>query len=143
MCRKAKVFKHLKKRLLDRSDDCGKQKVACAIVKGNKILFIGENKYKTSPIQKEYAKHDKALFLHAEVDAIKQAIAMYGKKEISDCDIYIARTKKVGKTYEYGLAKPCVGCMKLIHEVGFSNVIYTNDSNSFEKCGTHELVVVA
>ena len=49
-------------------------RIAAAIVQKNNIVSIGVNSRKSHPFQKKYGKNDDSIFLHAETDAIKNAL---------------------------------------------------------------------
>ena len=111
---------------------------AAAIVRGNKIVSVGFNHMKSHPFQAKYAKNEMAIFLHAEVHAIKNALREIKVDELNRCDIYITRVKrkKAGdKNFVWGLSKPCPGCARAIAEFGFRRTIYTTDEH-----GKYEVV---
>jgi deoxycytidylate deaminase len=49
-------------------------RLAAALVYRNEIIAMGTNKNKTHPFQKKYASNADAIFLHAEIDAICNAL---------------------------------------------------------------------
>lgn len=106
-------------------------KFAAAIVKNNKIISIGMNSKKSHPLQAKYAKNPHAVFLHAEIDAIKNALREINVDEFYKTDLYICRIKKekrLASNYVWGLAKPCCGCERAILSFGIRRVIYTTNS---------------
>lgn len=106
------------------------EKFAAAIVSRNRIVSIGMNSMKSHPMQAKYGKNPHAIFLHAEIAAIKNALREVEVDDLSKCDIYITRVKKEApftKKYVWGLAKPCAGCERAIAEFGLKRVIYTCD----------------
>lgn len=83
---------------------------------------------KSHPIQKLYRKNDCAIYLHSEVDAIKNAInSRVDLETISRSTLYIARQKMTSSngSWTQGLAKPCLGCQKCIEDYKLKQVIYT------------------
>ena len=109
---------------------------AAAIVYRNKIVSIGFNHNKSHPFQAKYAKNEMAIFLHAEVHAIKNALREIDVDELSKCDIYITRVKrkKAGdKHFIWGLSKPCPGCERAIAEFGLKRTIYTCDEGGYDE----------
>lgn len=113
------------------------EKMAAAIVYRNKIVSVGINSMKSHPLAAKFSKNEHAIFLHAEIAAIKNALREVEVDDLSKCDIYIARVKKekpFTKKYVYGLAKPCIGCERAIAEFGLKRVVYTCDD------GTHEVM---
>ena len=114
------------------ANDTSNIKFAAAIVRGNKIISIGFNRMKTDPLQARFRKNDEAIFLHAEIHAIKNALREITIEELSKCDLYIARIKKpesFSKKFVWGLARPCCGCQRAIEEFGIRGVVYTTDEN--------------
>mgnify|MGYP006345926419 CR=1 FL=1 len=98
--------------------------------KGNQVSW-GVNRYKTHPIMLQYQRNEQAIFLHAETDAIKNALKE--RDDLSRCSLYVLRIKKDDdrKTNICGIAKPCIGCMKAISTFGIKSVKYTLDNNGY------------
>lgn len=91
--------------------------------------FFGWNKKKSHPLQKKFSKHTQSIFLHAEIDVIKNAI-----REVQDLEnstMYIARVKRThdNLNWTWGLAHPCKGCLSAINSFGISNVYFTTDTS--------------
>lgn len=108
------------------------EKLAAAIVYRNRIISIGMNSMKSHPMAAKYGKNKEAIFLHAEVSAIKNALREVDVDDLARCDIYIARIKKprpFSNKYVWGLARPCNGCQRAIAEFGIKRVIYTTNEN--------------
>jgi len=118
-------------------------RMAAAIVYQNNMLTIGYNQTKTHPLMAYYSKNHHAVSLHAEVDAIKNALYTLNVEQLNDCTLYIARARKdptifttvKGKRKDVcGEAKPCAGCMRAIVAFGIKKVIYTTDTeNTYEE----------
>ena len=112
-----------------------REKLAAAIVCRNKIISVGMNSMKSHPMAAKYGKNEHAVYLHAEVAAIKNALREIDVDDFTKCDIYITRVKKEApftKKYVWGLAKPCAGCERAIAEFGLKRVIYTCDDGKYE-----------
>lgn len=108
-------------------------RVAACIVYRRKIISYGICQTKSHPMQSIYCRHPEAIYLHAEICAIKNAISNTRDVDfLKDSTLYIARAKYPNKTWCFGLAKPCEGCQRAIAAFGISNVIYTTDDNNFE-----------
>ena len=109
-------------------------KICAAIVKRRKIISFGFNQRKTHTLQARYSKHYLACSIHAEIDAIKNALRKIDTSELDHCDIYIARAKRngVGKPFIKGLAKPCIGCQRAIRAFNLRNVFYTEEGENDE-----------
>ena len=108
------------------------EKFAAAIVYRNRIISVGMNSMKSHPLQAKYRKNPHAVFLHAEIAAIKNALREVEVDDLAKCDIYIARVKRPNqftKKYVFGLSKPCCGCQRAIAEFGLKRTIYTTDEH--------------
>ena len=113
----------------------GKYKIAAGIVYKKHLVATGVNSYKTHPMMWEFGKNQDALFLHAEVDAIKNALRLISVDQISKAELYIVRVKKDGKRgWVKGLAKPCEGCQRAIETFNLKTVHYTTDENTLKTC---------
>ena len=97
--------------------------VAGVYFKG-KLVAVGYNSYKSHPMQKLWSRNKESIFLHAEVAVIIKALRVLTQQELSKSTLLVARK---GKTKKLITSKPCMGCMKLIAEIGFSSVRYTTE----------------
>ena len=106
---------------------------ACIILK-NSVLGYGFSQMKSHPFQAEFAKNPDAIFLHAETDAIKNALKRASQDDVSKATLYIARAKIDHRTRKwiYGMAKPCIGCARAIATFDISNVVYTLDGEDYK-----------
>lgn len=105
-------------------------RVAAAIVYRNWEPFYGVNSLKSHPFQKRFCSNENAIFLHAELEAIKNAVEMLHPELMEYTTLYIARMKYKDQTKKgmiQGLAKPCIGCHRAIATFGIKNVCYTTD----------------
>jgi len=110
-------------------------RLAAALVYRNEIISIGTNKKKSHPFQKKYASNEDAIFLHAETDAIYNALRKYSTDIIAKAKLYVCRMKWANDQKEYhiqGLAKPCVGCQRAIATFNIKHVCYTLDEKGLE-----------
>jgi deoxycytidylate deaminase len=96
-------------------------KVSAAVVYKNRIVSYGVNSYKTSPFQKKYGKNEHAIFLHAEIAAIKNASRHLTLSQLSHSVLIICRVNDQG----LAMSKPCVGCQRAIIEFGIKQVFFT------------------
>ena len=103
---------------------CGNAKIAAALVKRKKVLSIGVNRMRSHPLQKRFARNRHSIFLHAEIDAIKNALQKYTLKELQGATLMVARVKRDGTK---ALAAPCQGCQKAIEWFGIKDVQYTHN----------------
>lgn len=106
------------------------QKLAAGIVYRNKLLSVGINKMKSHPFQRQFGKNDQCIFLHAETNAIHQAIK-YNYDLVRHSTLYVVRVKEEAKKIITVLSKPCVGCERCIVEFNIKNVIYTNNEGTY------------
>ena len=125
--KKDKTFISILKKITRDIPCAGNQTLASCIVKGNRVISFGHNKRKTHPLQTKFAKNPEAIYLHAEIDAIKNALKEVDSSLLDQCTMYIARTKKNG---DEGMSKPCKGCKKAIEAFGIRRVIYTTEEEN-------------
>jgi len=105
----------------------GNQTLASCIVKGTKIISFGQNQQKSHPLQSKFSKNPEAIYLHAEIDAIKNALKEIDSSLLEKSTLYVARTKKDGSE---GISKPCKGCRRAIEAFGISRVVYTTEEEN-------------
>lgn len=104
-------------------------RIVSFIIYRNKIISIGYNQNKTCPFQKRYGKHDKAIYIHAEIHSIKQALNI--RDDLSSCEMIVARAKKTpDKIWQPGMARPCTGCMRAIEEHQIKRVFFTTNTQN-------------
>ncbi len=110
--------------------------MAAAIFKRNKLVSFGVNSKKTHPFQKRFGKNDDCIFLHSEIDAIKNALRYISLDDLKKCSIYISRIKKDKPKGKYisGMAKPCEGCARALFSFGIKKVYYTEDNKKGFVC---------
>jgi len=88
---------------------------------------------KSHPFQKTYAKHKEAIYIHAEVDAIKNALNQRIDLDIiSRSTLYICRQKIIDKKWTPGIARPCSGCQRCIAAFDIKEVIYSLDDFGYD-----------
>ena len=112
-------------------DPVSRARMAACLVYKNDIISIGTNKFKTHPIAKRFQKHEEALYLHAELDCIKNALRVVDVDFLSKCTMYILRVKRPDdnpKKFIHGLAKPCSGCEMGIKVFGIKSIYFTTDN---------------
>ena len=100
-------------------------KIAAAIVYKGDIISIGVNRLKSDPLQARFAKNEHAIFLHAEIDAIKKALKRLSAFEMKKTELYIVRRRKLNGEAVSGCSKPCCGCQRAIETYGIQKVIYS------------------
>jgi tRNA(Arg) A34 adenosine deaminase TadA len=122
--KKQQNFISILKKITKDIECVGNQTLAACVVKRNKIISFGHNKNKTHPLQNKFTKHPEAIYLHAEIDAIKNALKRVSTEDLMGSTLYVVRTKKNGSE---GMAKPCKGCMQAIESFGIAEVVYTSN----------------
>lgn len=114
----------------------GNARVASCITIQNKIVAFGYNQAKTNPLQFRFKKNDESIYLHAEIDAIRNSLRFVNIDDLNRATLYICRVRcnpNDHSKFEFGLAKPCRnGCARAIEHFNFKNVIYSTDDNSYE-----------
>jgi len=116
---------------------CGHARIVAALYIKNELVSIGWNQSKTSPFAMKYGKHEKAICLHAEQSAIKQALHRFSVEDLSNAKttLYVARVKRLyqGSNFVWGLAKPCSGCFSSIVDFDIKRIVYTLDNGEYEE----------
>jgi tRNA(Arg) A34 adenosine deaminase TadA len=91
-----------------------------AILTVNNKTFVGFNQRKSHPLQKKFGDNEKAIYLHAEIDAIRKGYRTEGN--ISGAKLYVARTKADGSI---GMSSPCEACTEACYYFGVDEVFFT------------------
>jgi TPP-dependent indolepyruvate ferredoxin oxidoreductase alpha subunit len=70
-----------------------------------------------------------AVFFHAEVHAIKNALKSVDVEDLSKCELYIVRAKRnsTNRKWITGMSKPCSGCQKCIDLFDLKSVYYSKE----------------
>lgn len=124
------IIRHLPflKALAETADD-HRSRHAAAIIYRNRIVALGTNHFKTHPFQIKYRRTPDAIYLHAEVAAIKRAIRQLSEKELKRAVLVSVRVKyDHGLQPRFGMSKPCEGCQRAIVEFGIRRVYYTTEN---------------
>lgn len=110
----------------------GNARVVSALVYKNRIISYGHNHCKTHPFHFKYSKNLENISFHAETHCIKNALRYISVDDLKKSVLYIvrAKTNKDHSVWTYGLAKPCVGCLRCIQDFGIKKIIYTTDNNT-------------
>ena len=116
---------------LDKNINRSGARLASAIIYKNQIISYGVNQNKSHPFHSQFSESDDAIYLHAETDAIKNALKRIPESELEKASLYVCRVKYDsngrGKKITWGLAKPCIGCQRAIATFGIRDVIYSNE----------------
>jgi deoxycytidylate deaminase len=102
-------------------------RIAAAVVRRGKVISYGYNHKKTHPFQTRFCKNPHAVFFHAEVHAIKNALKSVDVEDLYKCELYIVRAKrdKTNRKWITGMSKPCSGCQKCIDLFDLKSVYYS------------------
>lgn len=114
----------------------GQVRMAAGIFYRDRLIASGVNQMKTHPLMLNPAYRKDQTFLHAEVDAIRNALKIVSREELSKCELKVVRIKRpnfASKTWIHGLAKPCAGCSKVIENFGITNVSWTEDADALDE----------
>jgi deoxycytidylate deaminase len=109
-------------------------RIAAAIVYKNDIISFGVNQRKSHPFHAQFRRNDESIFLHAETDAIKNALKFIDHETLSRSTLYICRMKYITtdkREFVFGLSKPCDGCMRAIATFDIKNVVYSLDDEGY------------
>jgi deoxycytidylate deaminase len=108
----------------------GRFKMAAGIVYKKHLIATGINSYKTHPMMNGDGYRKGQVFLHAEVDAIRNALKLLTQAQLSKCDLYVVRVKRPcsnSVNWVHGLAKPCPGCEKIIKAFDLQRIFFTEN----------------
>ena len=133
-----KVFDMLERLAVDNPGTRGRFKLAAGIVYKKHLIATGVNSYKSHPLMTQFGKNSDAICIHAEIDAIKNALRLVTQDQLARCDMYILRVKRSGESKNSPLvraiARPCEGCQRAIVHFGIRNVYYTVDQTTHIDC---------
>lgn len=106
---------------------------AAAVVFRKEIVSLGVNELKTHPFQAKYAPNEKAVFVHAENQAIMRAMKELSLDDLQKSLLYVVRIKRdPSHKWVFGMSKPCSGCERCIRSFGLKRVIYTTEDGYAE-----------
>ena len=94
---------------------------AAALYIGNKLISVGINQKKTHPIQAKFGRNKDAIYLHAEIAAIVNALKVVALDDLRRAVLYVAKYSTNGHT----LSKPCKGCQRAIMHFNIKDCIWT------------------
>lgn len=136
-----RMLQFIRRQAID-TEKAGNARIAAGIAIKGQLISTGRNQLRTHPFQRQWAKNELAIYLHAETCAISNALNHVDKDELRRATLYIHRVKKPAsgsKEWIDGLAKPCAGCMSAIVAFGIRKVIYsTNETNHYVKLDRKE-----
>lgn len=131
-----KKYMEMTRRLAINNKNNIKMKLAASLVIRNEVISIGFNSDKSHPLQAKFGKNSEAIFKHAEVDCIINALKHVDEDDLKKATLYVYRVKRAEKGHKDwtdGISKPCKGCSNAIEHFGIKKVIYsTEDDGVFE-----------
>lgn len=102
----------------------GGARLGAILTIGNRVVAMGQNMYKSHPLQKRFGKNADAIFLHAEINCIVNFLRNNSEEDLQRATLYVGRA--YGDNMEMvGTAKPCPGCMSAIEHYGIKRVVHT------------------
>ena len=107
-------------------------KLAASLVIRNEVISVGFNSYKTHPLQKRFSKNIEAIFKHAEVDCIINALRHVEQEELAKATLYVYRVKRLTKDHKFwsdGYSEPCCGCKSAINHFKIRKVIFSTETD--------------
>ena len=113
----------------------GRFKMAAGIIYKKHLIATGVNSYKTHPMMIPEYYRDGQIYLHAEIDAIRNALKLITQDQLTKCQLYVVRVKRPNgksRNWIHGLAKPCPGCQRVVANFGIETVFWTNDFDKKE-----------
>jgi deoxycytidylate deaminase len=124
-----KILEMLTRLAIENPGTRTRYKMAAGIVYRKHLLATGVNSYKTHPLMASPGYHREQIYMHAEVDAIRNGLRLVSQDQLAKSAIYIVRVKqkREGRGYTFGLAKPCRGCTRMIASFGIENVWWSED----------------
>ena len=117
----------------------GRARLASCMVHKGSVVAWGFNSMKSHPLAQRFGKNSDAIFLHSEVDCIRNAVKVLEPRELVRSTLYTARVKQVSsidRRMVHGLARPCAGCARAITAFNIGRAVWTLDNEGFT-C-THE-----
>lgn len=135
MNRDIKIMKLARRLAIDNYGVKDRFKLTAILTYKRDIISIGNNIMRTHPMQKKFGKNDEAIYLHAEINAISNALNHISKSDLKKCTLYIHRVKrnspnKFKAQWVDGLACPCSGCQGAIAAFEIPRVIFSTDQNN-------------
>ncbi len=118
---------------INNHNSLNRAKLAASLVIRNEIISVGFNSYKTHPLQKRFSKNIEAIFKHAEVDCIINALRHVEPEELAKATLYVYRVKKLTKDHTEwvdGISEPCCGCKAAIEHFKIKKVVFSTEENN-------------
>lgn len=105
-------------------------RIAAAVVYRKDIIALGACQKQTHPLQKQFSRNPESIYLHAEIDAIKNVLKRYSPRVLKSSTLIVVRQKWADSNKTKlvdGLACPCDGCQRAIDYYQIPNVEWSTD----------------
>jgi deoxycytidylate deaminase len=124
-----RVIKMLTRLAIENPGTRTRYKMSAGIVHRRDLVSTGVNSYKSHPLMTGPGYNSEQIFMHAEVDAVRNALRLINQNDLSECAIYVVRVKRSRdlKGWQYGMARPCRGCTRMIASFGIDSVWWSED----------------
>lgn len=86
-----------------------------------RLVSVGYNQRKTHPLQTKFGKNKWAVYLHAEIDAIKNFLKTHTLKDLERSSMFVVRMKH----NLLSNSEPCSGCKKAIAHFNIKKVYWS------------------
>lgn len=86
------------------------------------IYALGWNHNKTHSLATKFAKNEWAIYLHAEIDVIKNFLKSHSTHNMPDATLYIYSQRHDGSIRN---SRPCEGCQRAIDAFDIKRVVYS------------------
>lgn len=110
------------------SQKYARARICAAVVHNRRIVSYGFNQERTNILQRRFKKNIHAEYLHAEIDAIKNAIKCSSYDVIKNSTLYVVRAKVLNGEFIKAESKPCVGCKSCIEFHNMKKMVYICDT---------------
>jgi deoxycytidylate deaminase len=130
--RDEKYMAFTRRMAIQNSNSQNRAKLAASLVIRNEIISIGYNSYKSHPLQKRFSKNIEAIFKHAEVDCIINALRCVSTEDLEKATLYVYRIKRLTKESTFwsdGYSEPCCGCKQAINHFKIKKVVYSTEED--------------
>jgi len=125
----SRVIRMLSRLAIENPGTRTRYKMSAGIVYRRDLVATGVNSYKSHPLMTGPGYNSEQIFMHAEVDAVRNALRLIDQNDLSQCAIYVVRVKRSQdlRRWQYGMAKPCKGCARVIASFGIDSVWWSRD----------------
>lgn len=121
-------MKHLNSAIRQAQRSEFRQRLGAVIFKGSRILGAGYNRVGASQNRLKTTHWPDSI--HAEVDALLDALRRHPASELRGADILVIRLKKDGA---FGLALPCEHCYTTLVNTGIRRIYFSDNNGDFSE----------